>query len=65
MFGPTVRKSRDRLMAVMDQVSKRWGRGILAPGSAGLAEPRKWAMKRQALSPAYTTRWSDLVRVGA
>lgn len=65
MFGPTVRKSRDRLMAVMDQVSKRWGRGMLAPGSAGLAEPRKWAMKRQALSPAYTTRWSDLVRVGA
>lgn len=53
---------RDRLMAVMDRVSARWGRGVLAPGAAGLSE-RRWAMSREHLSPCYTTQWSDLVRV--
>lgn len=56
---------RQHLMAVLDQASKRWGRGTIAPGSAGLVEPRKWAMKQEALSPAYTTRWSELARVNA
>jgi DNA polymerase V len=50
-------------MGVLDRASKKWGRGIIAPGSAGMAEERRWAMKRGNMTPAYTTRWDELVRV--
>lgn len=54
---------RDRLMGVLDRASAKWGRGILGPGAAGLAGDRRWSMNRAHLSPCYTTRWSELVRV--
>ena len=63
--APAFDERRSRLMDVLDQTTRKWGRGTLAPGSAGLAEERRWAMKRGNMTPAYTTRWEDLVRVGA
>lgn len=57
--------SRARLMAVLDRASTKWHRGIIAPGVAGLAGSRRWAMQRGTLTPAYTTRWSDLPIVRA
>ena len=39
--------------------SARWGRGTLQPGR--IAKPVEWAMRRELLSPAYTTRWSELM----
>lgn len=59
--APPERESRrERLSQVLDVASQRWGRGAIAPGTAGLAGERSWHMRRHALSPAYTTRWSDL-----
>ncbi|MHC9192781.1 DUF4113 domain-containing protein [Ectopseudomonas mendocina] len=26
-----------------------------------MAKPAEWAMRRELLSPAYTTRWTDLL----
>jgi DNA polymerase V len=52
---------RTRLMAVLDRASTKWGRGVLAPGSAGMTA--RWAMRREHMTPAYTTRWEELVRV--
>jgi DNA polymerase V len=52
---------RDGLMAAMDQINARFGRG-----SAGLGLARKggqWRMRQDQLSPHYTTRWGDLPRV--
>lgn len=65
LFGQDVetKGKRARLMTLLDVASAKWGHGTIAPGSAGLAGPRSWSMKREALSPAYTTRWSDLLRV--
>jgi DNA polymerase V len=57
---PRLDAKRDKLSAVLDAASKRWGRGAIAPGIAGLAGERLWHMRRNALSPSYTTRWSDL-----
>lgn len=54
---------RARLSQVLDAASQRWGRGAIAPGTAGLAGERVWHMRRLALSPAYTTRWADLPTV--
>jgi DNA polymerase V len=51
---------RERLGQMLEAAGKRWGRGAVAPGTAGLAGERVWHMRRGALSPAYTTRWADL-----
>ena len=57
--------ARSALMATLDQVNAKWGNGTLGIGSAGLQQPRRWAMKRGTMTPAYTTRWSDLAIVRA
>jgi DNA polymerase V len=51
---------RSRLMAVMDQVNQS-GRGRIWVAGQGVRQP--WAMQRRFLSPAYTTRWSDIPTV--
>ena len=52
-------------MATLDRVNARWGKGTLGIGSAGLQSPRRWAMKRGTMTPAYTTDWDDLAIVRA
>jgi len=57
---------RDRLMGVMDRINDRYGRGALLLASAGLGGARRrWAMHQDALTPEYTTRWTDLPTVRA
>ncbi|THD11055.1 Y-family DNA polymerase [Metallibacterium scheffleri] len=56
---------RTALMATLDRVNARWGKGTLGIGSAGLRQPRRWAMKRGTMTPAYTTNWDDLAIVRA
>lgn len=56
---------RERLSQVLDAASQRWGRGTIAPGTAGLVGERVWHLRSHALSPSYTTRWSDLPVVKA
>lgn len=63
--APEIDARRERLNQVMDAASQRWGRGAVAPGTSGLAGERVWHMRRHALSPSYTTRWSDLPVVKA
>lgn len=63
--APTKDARRDQLMSVLDAATRKWGRGTIAPGTAGLADPRRWAMRRGTVTPAYTTRWHDLVHVSA
>jgi DNA polymerase V len=45
-------------MTVLDAVNKRYGRQTLALAAAGIDPP--WSMKRDFMSPRYTTRWTDL-----
>ncbi len=53
------------LMATLDRVNAKWGSGTLGIGSAGLKSDRRWTVARGKLSPAYTTKWSELRRVRA
>lgn len=62
---PASNPARSALMATLDRVNAKWGKGTLGIGSAGLQQPRRWAMKRGTMTPAYTTRWSDLAIVRA
>jgi DNA polymerase V len=48
----------ERLMKAMDAINSRYGRDTVSVFSA--SSPRPWAMRREMMSPCYTTRWSDL-----
>jgi len=61
MFAPAVydEAARQR-MQLMDSINQRFGPATLRSGR----EPkRRWQMYQKHLSPAYTTRWDELLRV--
>lgn len=58
LFHSGQSKNRDQLMAVMDNINNSYGRGMLHIAAAG--GTKQWAMRQKYLSPAYTTRWTDL-----
>ncbi len=52
---------RSGLMATMDRLNDRDGRGTLVLASAGLkSKERTWPMQQNLLTPQYTTCWEDL-----
>ncbi|MCA0188476.1 MAG: DUF4113 domain-containing protein, partial [Proteobacteria bacterium] len=51
------------LMAAMDQINDRWGRGSVRPLATGFGGD--WRMRREKLSPAWTTRWDEVPAVRA
>ena len=55
------RPGSEQLMAVMDTLNAKEGRGTLYFAGQGIQQ--QWQMKRAMLSPCYTTRSSDLLRV--
>lgn len=55
------RVNSEPLMAVLDALNKKQGRGTLFFAGQGIEQ--QWQMKREMLSPRYTTRFSDLPRV--
>ena len=60
MFGaPTGTDGRaEMLMAVMDGINQKWGRGTLRVAAERQHHP--WLMRRNRLSPRYTTAWDEL-----
>ena len=73
-YGPDVK--RERGMEVMDKINAKYGRGTMGVGTTGWrvggarpGEPRRgakdsqWRPSLKAISPAYTTKWSELLRV--
>ncbi|MFU1921036.1 DUF4113 domain-containing protein, partial [Klebsiella pneumoniae] len=55
------RHNSARLMQVLDQLNAKNGRGALYFAGQGIQQ--QWQMKREMLSPRYTTRYGDLLRV--
>ena len=52
---------RGNLMATLDGLNLRYGRGTVSMASAGLAGDRRaWSMKQERRTPAYTTCWDDV-----
>lgn len=49
---------RQAAMRAMDEINQKWGRGTVRASTAGYRAG--WQMRRERLSPAYTTSWSDL-----
>lgn len=61
LFTPSQPARSDALMAVMDQVNRRWGHDCLRTAAVPLAPD--WGMRRALLSPSYMTNWDELWRV--
>lgn len=55
------RKNSEKLMEVLDHLNAKNGKGALYFAGQGIQTA--WQMKREMLSPRYTTRYSDLLRV--
>ncbi|MDM8038820.1 Y-family DNA polymerase [Klebsiella quasipneumoniae] len=55
------RKNSEKLMEVLDHLNAKDGRGTLYFAGQGIQTA--WQMKREMLSPRYTTRYSDLLQV--
>ncbi|TMP78718.1 DNA polymerase V subunit UmuC, partial [Pseudoalteromonas ruthenica] len=51
-------QDKPQLMKVMDQINKRYGTTAARLGSE--VQSTGWTMKREYLSPRYTTRWADI-----
>jgi DNA polymerase V len=61
MFPSRDPERSSRLMGVLDNVNGRFGHGTLRPAATGIE--RGWKAKAELLSPRYTTRVDDLMRV--
>lgn len=55
------RQNSEKLMEVLDHLNAKDGRGTLYFAGQGIQTA--WQMKREMLSPRYTTRYSDLLKV--
>lgn len=56
-----LRKNSEKLMEVLDHLNAKNGKGALYFAGQGIQTA--WQMKREMLSPRYTTRYSDLLEV--
>lgn len=58
---PPVTRDRSRLMAAMDVINSRFGKGTVHSGSTGSPDSnRVWTMKQERRTPAYTTCLTDV-----
>jgi DNA polymerase V len=58
--------ARGTLMAAIDELNLRYGRGTVQLASAGpQGRAKVWAMRQERMSQGYTTRWDELAVVRA
>ncbi|GAB7443304.1 hypothetical protein OUHCRE11_24760 [Enterobacter asburiae] len=55
------REDSAQLMQILDHLNAKGGKGTLYFAGQGIQQ--QWQMKREMLSPRYTTRYSDLLVV--
>lgn len=58
LFAASQPTESTRVMAVLDQINERWGRGTLR--AASVPSSPEWAMRREMMSQSYTTRLDQL-----
>lgn len=63
LFDEYENKSRSELMAVLDSIDKKYGKGTVFPAAVGIKQP--WSQREDFRSPRYTTEWSDLPKAKA
>ncbi len=55
---PQEKSRRKNLMQALDQINSKYGRDTLRFACTGIK--RQWEMQRKKISPAFTTKWSEI-----
>lgn len=63
LFASSQPANSEKVMAVLDSINTKWGRGTLRPGVVPAAPA--WSMRRELMSQSFTTRVDQLWRVSA
>lgn len=58
LFDSTDHNKSDQLMKVIDAINSKQGKGAVFFGAQGIQ--KGWSMKRNIMSPKYTTHWDEL-----
>jgi DNA polymerase V len=61
LFDTIDREKHNRLMAAMDKINNKYGRGTVKIAAQGAG--RKWKLRQEKVSPKYTTSWSDIITI--
>nr|WP_294895062.1 Y-family DNA polymerase [uncultured Pedobacter sp.] len=61
LFNNWCGKKKDKVSDVMDVLNSHYGKGTIR--MAGESYVKKWSMRREHLSPNYTTNWNDIIKV--
>jgi len=60
MFSPYKGIEHDKLSKVMDKLNFHYGAGTLRMATEGTKQ--RWTLRREFLSPEYTTNWKDIIK---
>jgi DNA polymerase V len=61
LFDEVDNPSSKARMKALDSINRKYGKGTLVFGSAGIK--RAWDMRRGYMSQSYTTNWKELLKV--
>ena len=65
LFSVVDTRKSDALMKALDSANAKFGRHAVGFGLAAGGDEAEWHMKREKLSPSWTTRWEDVPTVKA
>lgn len=60
MFSPYRGLENDKISRVMDKLNGHYGEGTLRMATEG--KEHRWALRREYLSPEYTTNWEHIIK---
>jgi DNA polymerase V len=63
LFNEPESPRQKAVMGALDALNRRYGRNTLQLGGQGIRQ--RWSMKREKLSPRFTTCWEELPRIRA
>ena len=61
LFDDVNRTKNDKIVNIIDMINRKMGQDIIK--YAALAYGKKWKLKQGQLSPCYTTRWKDILKI--
>ena len=63
LFDASDKPRMEKLMQAMDKINAQMGRNMVQPAALGPGRHHRWQTAFKYRSPAYTTRWDELLRV--
>ena len=63
LFDRVDRAKHAAVMKTLDAINSKYGRDTLKIAAQGTGKDKKWKLRRERLSPGYTTKWEDIITV--